>query len=420
MQGQDSFRHMTALPAPVPAGRPPRGGADAPSSPDSPFGGADGPFGGPDAPFGAPDGPFAGLAGLAGLGFGALAGFADLDFGALGFSFGAALAASGLAGAAVFAPPGVYLGGPGAPLAASAAEDDCAQCGAQMCRGTNDLEYVCGGCGLVVEGDTADPDDDDAPRAAPNTARLRIVGPKSNQLQPDLYRSSAGNTATQKKQIYEEYCMYRARYIEAGGQAFPLNACKLASDSYNEVQRQCVKRSQNKKAIMAACFYHACLEIGFSPTKSEVAAFMQLPSKGIARGANFVRSLVADGKMDVDINADPCRPEITTLFAHLGLEGDAYAGLRAAVFDVVQTADLNHIGTSSILRSKVAGATFVVLRRCVDRELVPKPMGLQEFCQKCSIRKNTVERFTHELEEYHHSYFAQCYAKAQLDTTPPR
>ena len=401
MQGQDSFRHMTALPA----GRPPRGGADAPSSPDIP----DSPFG----PFG-PDGPFRGLAGFAG--------FADLDFGALGFgfSFGAALAASGLTGAAVFAPPGVYLGGHGA-LAPETASDDCAQCGAQMCRGTNDLEYVCGGCGLVVEGDTAEPDDDDAPRATPNTARLRIVGPKSNQLQPDLYRSSAGNTAAvQRKQIYEEYCMYRARYIEAGGQAFPLNACKLASDFYNEVQRQCVKRSQNKKAIMAACFYHACLEIGFSPTKPEVAAFMQLPSKGIARGANFVRALVADGKMDVDINADPCRPEITTLFAHLGLEGDAYAGLHAAVFDVVQTADMNHIGTSSILRSKVAGATFVVLRRCMDRELVPKPMGLQEFCQKCSIRKNTVERFTHELEEYHHSYFAQCYAKARLDTTPPR
>ena len=117
--------------------------------------------------------------------------------------------------------------------------------------------------------------------------------------------SSTGNTAaTQKKQIYEEYCACRALFIEAGGRALPLDACKLAADFYNEVQRQCVKRSQNKKAIMAACFYHACLEIGFSPSKSEIAAFMQLPNKGIARGANFVRSLVADGKMDVDIDVD--------------------------------------------------------------------------------------------------------------------
>jgi hypothetical protein len=412
MQEQHTSRHMADPgPSPAPAKRSTRKAAETalavkaesvhPDTPVSPFGGLDDPFG---------------L--LAGLDLGALSGAWPAG------GIAAALAASGLAGDAVFAPPGVY---PGAALAAPAAPaeaasgdcDACAQCGAQMCRGTNDLEYVCGGCGLVVEGDTAEPEDDDAPRAAPNTARLRIVGPNSNQLQPDLYRSSTGNTAaTQKKQIYEEYCTYRALFIEAGGRALPLDACKLASDFYNEVQRQCVKRSQNKKAIMAACFYHACLEIGFSPSKAEIAAFMQLPNKGIARGANFVRSLVADGKMDVDINVDPCRPEITTLFAHLGFEGDAYAGLRAAVFDVVQTAIANNIGTSSILRSKVAGATFVVLRRCQDRELIPKPMGLQEFCQD-RIRKNTVERFTRQLDGYH-SYFEACYAQAGLDPSPPR
>ena len=306
-----------------------------------------------------------------------------------------------------------------AEVAVHGDNDLCTQCGAQMCRGMNDLEYICGGCGLVVEGDTAEPEEDDAPRRAPNAARLRVVGPNSNQLQPDLYRSSTGNTAaTQKKQIYEEYCAYRSLYIEAGGRALPLDACNLASEFYNEVQRQCVKRSQNKKAIMAACLYQACLEIGFSPSKAEIASFMQLPSKGIARGANFIRSLVADGKMEVDINVDPCRPEITTLFAHLGLEGEAYAGLRNAVYDVVQIAIANNIGTSSILRSKVAGASYIVLRRCKNRELIPKPMGLQEFCQD-RIRKNTVERFTRQLDSYH-SYFADCYAKAGLDASPPR
>ena len=334
---------------------------------------------------------------------------ADLDLSGLdawpGEGIVAALAASGLAGGAVRGPR-------------VDADDVCARCGAQMCRGTNDLEYVCGGCGLVVEGDTAEPDDE-APRAAPNTARLRIVGRNSNQLQPDLYRSSSGNTAaSQKKQIKEEYLALRADRIEAGGRALPLDACKLASDYYNAVQRRCVKRSQNKKAIMAACLYLACLEIGFSPSKAEIAIFMQLPNKGIARGANFVRALVADGGMeDIDINVDPCRPEITTLFAHLRLEGNAYAGLRAAVYDVVQVAIANSIGTSSTLRSKVAGATFAVMHRCKDRELIPKPMKLQEFCQD-RIRKNTVDRFTQELDAYH-SFFEGCYARAGLDSAGP-
>ena len=295
----------------------------------------------------------------------------------------------------------------------------CAQCGERMHRGANDLEYVCDGCGLIVEGDTTGLEEDEAGRPAPNTGRLRIVGPNSNQLQPDLYRSGTGNTiAAQKKQIFEEYKVYRAMYIENGGRAFPLNACEQATEYYNEVQRQFVKRSQNKKAIMACCLWRACLQIGFAPSKAEIADFMQLPSKGIARGENFVRKLIADGKMDIEANADPCRPEIVTLFAHLSFESDAYNGLRDAVHDVVQTAIKNNIGTNSILRSKVAGAAFVVLRRCQNRSLIAKPMSLQEFCQN-RIRKNTVERFTRQLDAFH-SFFEGCYARAGLDASPPR
>lgn len=290
----------------------------------------------------------------------------------------------------------------------------CTQCGAAMKRTASDLEYICDGCGRIVESD--DTESDEAPRQESLTARLRIVGPNGNQLQPDLYRSgSANNTVAQKKQIYEEYCAYRALYIEIGGRAFPLDICKLASEFYNDVQRQCVKRSQNKKSIMAACFYHACLERNFSPSKPEIAAFMQLPTKGIARGANFVRALVADGKMDVDIDADPCRPEINTLFAQLGFESNAYTALRSAVYDVVQIAIKHNIGTSSILRSKVAGATFVILRRCKDKGLISS-IGIQKFCQD-RIRKNTVERFTRQLDAYH-SYFEPCYIAAGLIAEP--
>ena len=294
--------------------------------------------------------------------------------------------------------------------------DTCTQCGSQMCRSMNDLEFVCVGCGLMVDSDVCT-NDEDIHISAGTSSRLRIVGPNSNQLQPDLYKSGMGNSAdSQKKEIYEEYCKYRLLFIESGKRAFPLDACNLASKFYNEVQRQCVKRSQNKKAIMAACFYHACIEIGFSPSKSEIAAFMQLPNKGIARGTNFVRSLVADGKMDVDINADTCRPEITTLFAYLGLDNDIFTSLRNAVFSIVQIAITNNIGTSSILRSKVAGATFIVLRRCKNRDLIPKPISLQDFCQN-RIRKNTVERFTRQLDDYH-SFFEECYNQNGLDSSP--
>jgi hypothetical protein len=289
-----------------------------------------------------------------------------------------------------------------------------------MRRTASNLERVCTECGLIDEGDTAEPDEDEAPRAEPNAARLRIVGPNSSQLQPDLYRSGSGNTAaSQTKQIFEEYKAYNRYYAEAYSKAFPLDACARAAEFYHDVQKTCVKRSQNKKAIMAACLRQACYEKGFAPKKAEVAAFMQLPTNGTARGDNFIRALVADGKMELDLDADHSRPEIETLFANLGLEGDRYRGLREAVYEIVQTAIEAKIGTNSILRSKVAGATYAVLRRCRDSSLVPRPLNLQQFCG-VHIRKNTIERFARELDEYHCTFFADIYRRAGLDDTPAR
>lgn len=294
-------------------------------------------------------------------------------------------------------------------------KDICIQCGTQMCRGANNLEFICDGCGLFTEGDSAEIDD--APRNLVDTTRLRLVGSNSNQLQPDLYRSGNGSTKfAQKEEIFKEFCSYRILHIEKGGRALPLDACRIASESYNDVQQNYVKRSQNKKAIMAACLSIACNKIGLAPSKSEIASFMQLPTKGIARGSNFVRSLVADGKMDVDVNADTCKSEITTLFAHLGMEGERTVKLSNTVYDIVNIAIDNNIGIDSFLRSKVSGATFVVLRRCKDRNIISNQMGLTEFCQD-RIRKNTVERFTDRLDEYH-SFFVECYKKYDLIHEP--
>jgi hypothetical protein len=309
---------------------------------------------------------------------------------------------------------------PGGPTGSAAAPAACGACGGVMRRKPGAGGHVCDDCALVAGGDAAEPadDDDDAPRAPAAGAQLRVVGPRASQLQPDLFRSGAGTTAaTQKKAIQDEYRAYRQLYAEAGGAVVPLDACDAAADLYGDVQRQCVKRSLNKRSAMAACLQIASLSLQFAPAKADLAAMMQLPSRGIARGANFVRALVADGKMDADVNIDPSVPEIMSLFAHLGYEGAAYAGLRAAALDVVTTAVANNICTGSILRSKVAGATYVVLRRCTDRALVAAPPGPKEFCQD-RIRKNTYERVTRQIDEYH-SFFVPCYRRAGLDDSPP-
>jgi transcription initiation factor TFIIIB Brf1 subunit/transcription initiation factor TFIIB len=306
--------------------------------------------------------------------------------------------------------------GPG-PEPAWAGADTCRQCGGHFRRAPRDLSLVCAGCGLVEAGDPTLPDDE-PPQPSRDPARVRIVGAGSAPLQPDLHRSGQGPSAeAQQRQIFEEYQAYMQMFVEAGGRSFRLDALRRAAGYYNVVQRQCVKRSQNKKSIMAACLWLACRDVGIAPAKPDVAVMMQLQNRGIARGTNFLRSLVADGKMDIDVDADPCRPEVVSLFAHLGLEAPAFAPLREATHELVQVALERHVGTSSVLRSKVAGAAFEVLRRCRDRQLLPRPPDQAKFCQGW-IRKNTLDRFQRELWA-HHSIFAPTYRRAGLDDAPP-
>ncbi len=301
------------------------------------------------------------------------------------------------------------------PVKSTSDSNTCYQCNGKLTYSIDGLETICSECGIVKEYIDITTD---SPKN--NVARLRIVGRNSSILQSDLYRSNSADAGEmQKKQIADEYKSYRDKHIESGGRAFPLDACKIATEHYSLIQKNYVKRSQNKKAIMASCLWRACLQVNFAPSRNEVASLMQLNSKGIAKGDNFVRSLVSNHQVDIDLNVDICKPEINTLFITLFKDVEEndkkYEQLRNAVYKIIQIAMQNNIGTNSILRSKVSGATYVVLNRCKDKELLSnlkEPLQLSNFCQK-RIRKNTCDRFIKELADYH-SYFEQCYKEFDL------
>lgn len=283
----------------------------------------------------------------------------------------------------------------------------CKDCEIPLERDISNLKNICKKCGFISE-----EIDDDLNTSDMNTNKIRIVGHNSNHYQPDLYRSDNGNlNMLQKKQIFNEYKDYRQRFIEMGERAFPLNACELATEFYNKIQQQCVKRSQNKKAIMAACLWQACLLIDFAPSKSEVSRFMQLPHKGIARGNNFIMTLVSDDKLDLNPNINPLYPEIRTLFIQLGYTDSKYEVLHEHVKNIIEIANKNFIGVNSLPRSKVIGTTYIVLKRCQDKDLVPNPpTDTKNFC-KNKIRKNTIDKFIKEINDYH-SYFVEYYKQA--------
>ena len=283
-------------------------------------------------------------------------------------------------------------------------------------------KYICKNCGIIKEYESIESEyEEDMKKEPSTTGRLRVVGPSSNYFQSDLYRSCSGVTsAMQTTQIYDEFIIARDRYIERGGKPFPISACKSAAAIYNAVQHHYVKRNQNKKVIMAMCLHIACIQENFVPPKSATAELMGLNTKGIAKGENFLRSFAADGKIDIDININPLRAEIETIFMQLKYTNPdkinhEYNYLKDAAEKVVQLADEIYIGHKSITRSKVAGAVYEILKRCKNKELVPNILTTQEFCQKILIRKNTIERFIKELYNYH-SKFEYIYSEFGLDT----
>lgn len=293
--------------------------------------------------------------------------------------------------------------------------DYCKQCGHILYNNIDNISNTCSNCGLVSN---------ESFEESINindivNNKLRIVGYNSNTFQPNLYKSDHGNLgALQKKQIFNEYKEYRQKYIELGEKAFPLHACIIATEIYNKIQQQCVKRSQNKKAIMAACLWQACLIINFAPSKIEIAKFMQLSRKGIARGNNFIRYMVSEHNLEVDPNRDTIHPEIKTLFLQLNYEDERYNFLYDIIKEIIEISNANSIGINSLPRTKVMGSTYIILRRSINNPiLINIPINLKEFC-KNKIRKNTIDRFINEINAYH-SYFIEYYKSKGLIYTLP-
>jgi hypothetical protein len=287
--------------------------------------------------------------------------------------------------------------------------DVCPDCGVDLL--VQGMAYECPQCSRMFE--AADLEDvisvstPERPGAKASRGRLRVVGKDSRYYQPDLDRTSPGDSSeVQKKSTYQELLRYNNEYSERGGNPFPKDVLKSVAEEYNVVQKQCVKRSQMKKQILAALVYHICLTKGFSRSKSEAAQLMKLVTNGISKGSVFLRSVGEDSEMEINMNCDRRGPHINSTFAQLDMV-EGVKCYRDAVDALVRRAEEAHIGTRSILRSKIIAATFEVLRRAKVK------ITIDEMSTKCKIRKHTIHRFLKELDAFH-SHFAETYKEHKL------
>jgi hypothetical protein len=281
------------------------------------------------------------------------------------------------------------------PAAAPAAPAGtyCRACGGRCEQLTH--QSRCTACGLLEDSEG------DAVKLEITQPNIKIVGCNASKYQLNLYGTGGAATrGMQARGMFEEYYNLARRYHAAGGAMVPQNVLWAAAQAYADVQQAYVKRGDLKREIMADLLCHAATEKEMYMSRETAAALVQLPSASTARGAGFVRDLVAVGAAaNVPAAGDALRGGVNMIFARVYRLADtadlaAHAGAIAAVLRVVRLMQEHEIADRSVEESRVAGAAYAVLQRR------PGAPDLAAFCELVGRGKNTVERVLADIRLY--------------------
>jgi F420-0:gamma-glutamyl ligase-like protein len=97
---------------------------------------------------------------------------------------------------------------------------------------------------------------------------------------------------------------------------------------------------------------------------------------------------------------------IKTLFEYVDIKDDV---CRLAIIDIIEEMKKNNIGSSLYIETKAKGVTYAILRRSKNKY----DININDFCEACRTRKNTIVNIVNLLEKYH-DYFKPIYKKHGL------
>lgn len=336
----------------------------------------------------------------------------------------------------------------------------CEECGVQTHAMPTLTEHICPECSRVYDrpSEEEQTEFDESSKRSLNVKvapRLRIVGPNASVQQRILDKSSVTDSAAAASQeLLHELMRFNAEYQQETRKTFPLSILERAAEIYvNRVRAKGkVIRAQNKQAVLAMIIYACSRKEG--RTKKEAAQLMQLPSNGLARGENRLRSLDACGDI---LNGNPDEDHVNAVFVCLGLqynpraipgqtlalgaEGDAIQVnakgaqsielLKGAAMAILECGKKHFVGVELAPPTRATGAVYCVLRRAAIAGILPPEWriscaicppsaarGSNEWVSsRCNIRPQTVDGYLRVLSQYH-SKFRGVYEKFGLDAAP--
>jgi hypothetical protein len=198
---------------------------------------------------------------------------------------------------------------------------------------------------------------------------------------------------------------------------------RIKTEIYKDEKKRIILRSTNKKEALAALLSHVLLSEGITCSKSAIPAMLQLGQDGCAAGEAQIMKRSHILNMDIDINTDRIGPEVDTLFNNIrqkyftvteNLECE-FNNLKLAIYEIHAIFEDKFIADRSCPKSQIIGATYVIMRRCKNKKLIPNVPTIIVYCNEL-IRKPTVEKLIIEMNKFH-SNFVDVYKKYNLDDT---
>lgn len=256
--------------------------------------------------------------------------------------------------------------------------NECSYCNIIMNITENGTHIVCPDCGLMR-------DYDEPSAAITSNSNLRVQGNGAYDYGKNLYKSADLNSElTRHDKIFHEILAYCKKYEDEYKCGVPKNVIEHTTDIFCRISAMGVRRSDNKRKIIAACYYFACLAQKIQMPTKTIAIMFNLRSIGISDGMRSVTNYVAKGVIPEDeITLDPLEAAVHTIFRQLEINND----LKSEVKRIIETADRKNIGISSSLDSKIVGATFIVLSRNNIK------MDLKKISALRGIRQATIQKY---------------------------
>lgn len=290
----------------------------------------------------------------------------------------------------------------------------CQHCGGDLTPEVSGLP-TCAECGALGD----EPGPGPASADATSMAHLRVKGgPRGGgaaaaRLTRDMFRS--GERTTTESQIqttFRNLLNKQKNHLKEnpGWHPLPDEVFMLTARYYNihVQQMKIVMRGGHKNSVMGKLLLLACQELArppgtcHIPRAEDICTFFDLPVRGsLAEGEAYMAGLA---KHCTVFGQDTTDAIVNSMFAHMGFVdrpgGPSFAPPRACAVGLVEHMRTQRLALDSMLLSRQAAASWLVLSQWPDRDLLAGLGTFADFCAKAKIRDNTIKNVLQKLAAY--------------------